>query len=55
MLKEIVIFGAGLVAGALGASYAIGWMEGEASCEGIVIEEERNSREDSAAEVHQSA
>ena len=29
MLKEIVIFGAGLVAGALGASYAIGWMEGE--------------------------
>jgi len=29
MLKEIVIFGAGLVAGALGASYAIGWMEEE--------------------------
>ena len=29
MLKEIAIFGAGLVVGALGASYAIGWLEEE--------------------------
>ena len=55
MLKEIVIFGTGLVIGALGASYAIGWMEGEDSCKRIAIKEEGNNREDSAAEVHQPA
>lgn len=52
MLKEIAIFGAGLVAGALGASYAIGYMEEQEIRESIAMEdgdddcEEENSTEE---------
>ena len=44
MLKEIAIFGAGLIAGALGASYAIGWLE-EEEMQKRIEQEEDNSPE----------
>lgn len=44
MLKEIAIFGAGLIAGALGASYVIGWQE-EEEMQRRIEQEKANSPE----------
>ena len=49
MLKEIVIFGTGLVAGALGASYVIGWLE-EEEMQRRIKQEEGNFPEASSEE-----
>lgn len=56
MLKEIAIFGAGLVVGALGASYAIGYMEEQEQRELIAMEDEDDGNEkESASEEPQAA
>ena len=53
MLKEIAIFGAGLVVGALGASYAIGWLEEEEMQRRI--EQEEGNRPEAPLEEIQPA
>lgn len=50
MLKEIAIFGAGLVVGALGTSYAIGWLE-EEEMQRRIEQEEGNSPEAPLEEI----
>ena len=55
MLKEIAIFGAGLIAGALGASYVIGYMEEQEKREFIAMEDADEGNEKSAPEEPQMA